>query len=267
MGRGKSKRGNSAAEPSPTRSGSVLSAVERYRSVVAENAGRIAVLGNWPAYINPEESLAGRVPTATATASGFDAGIASALDLIPRTHQKLAACLHAAYTPAAVEQVRAEAGENGQALEADSQSAWWLAACSVCTEGEITPEDFVQQLEDFKALARSPEKRLAAAQATYQAMSQAFWIADGVAFGTEDGAMQGAYVAGHDLAVVYDEKADLYFIGTFRESLGLEGFPWSDAVDEQGRARSGPVHGSRQFVKAASPEEYQRVLAALRANP
>jgi hypothetical protein len=149
-------------------------------------------------------------------------------------------------------------------LQADSQTCWWLAACSVCTEGELTPEDFRQQVADFTVLARSPDKRLLAARATYEAMSQAFWIEDGIAFGTEDGAMQGAYVAGHDVAVVHDEKAGLYFIGTFLATLGLEEFPWSDAVDEQGRTRSGPVHGSRQFVKAESREEYQRVLAALR---
>jgi hypothetical protein len=196
------------------------------------------------------------------TASGFDAGIACALDLIPRERQKLAACLHAAYTPAAVEQVRGEA----RALDPDSQTCWWLAACSVCREGELTPEDFSQQVAAFTVLARSPHLRLVAAQATCEAMSRSFWMQDGIAFGTEDGAMQGAYVAGHDVAAVHDEKAGLYFVGTFRETLGLEGFPWSDAVDESGRTCSGPVHGSRQFVKAASAEEYRRVLAALRAH-
>jgi hypothetical protein len=97
-------------------------------------------------------------------------------------------------------------------------------------------------------------------------MSQSFWVEDGVAFGTEDGAMQGAYLAGHDLAVVHDRQAGLYFVGTFQETLGLEEFPWGESVDEQGRPRSGPVHGSHQFIKAASTEEYQRVLATLRAN-
>ena len=97
-------------------------------------------------------------------------------------------------------------------------------------------------------------------------MSQLYTVKDGIAFGTNDGAMQGAYIGGHDLAALYDETNDLYFVGTFRETLGLEDFPWGENLDEQGRPRSGPVHGSRQYVKAADAEEYARVLAALREN-
>src|ERR1035437_6570925 len=236
--------------------------VSRYGLRVARQAQRVADLGNWPDYIDVQESLTGRVPTVYTPASGFDAGIACALGLIPYDRQKLAATLHAAYTPEAVEQVRLEA----KSLEPDSETCWWLAACSVCTEGKVAPEEFIQQVMDFYELTSSPEQRVAAAKAELTAMSQRFQVRDGVAFGTEDGAMQGAYIAGHDLSAMYDESSELYFIGTFRETLGLEEFPWSDDQDELGRAKSGPVHGSRQYVKAANRGEYLGALSAIQKS-
>jgi hypothetical protein len=255
MGRGKNKVLSAVVRET-------TSDIDSYRQHVRTHAPRIAELGQWPGYIDPIASLVGRVPTQTLPASGFDAGIACALDLIPRPRQYLSACLHAAYTPAAIELVR----EQSQHLQADSETCWWLAACSVCKEAALTEEEFEQQVRDFKVLAADAVLRLQAASACFQSMIESFRLEDGIAFGTVDGAMQGAYVAGHDLAVVHDEKTDLYFVGTFHESLGLEDFAWSQSVDERGRPRSGGVYGSQQFVKAADASEYQLVLAALRKN-
>ncbi|MBT5820335.1 MAG: hypothetical protein HOI24_02670, partial [Candidatus Magasanikbacteria bacterium] len=42
----------------------------------------------------------------------------------------------------------------------------------------------------------------------------------------------------------YAEEYDIYFVGTYLPSLGLEDFYWSADVDEQDRPLSGPVHGS-----------------------
>jgi len=243
-------------------SDAVLQLVDRYTMRVANQAPRIAELGEWPDYIDVQESLTGRVPTAQTPSSGFDAGIACTLGLIPSEKQKLSASLHAAYTPAAIEQVRRETED----LAADSETCWWLAACSVCTEGKLTPQQFYEQILSFEKLREEPERRLEAARAELQAMGRRYEVKDGIAFGTVDGAMQGAYIGGHDLAALYDPEDSLYFIGTFRETLGLESFLWSDEVDEQGRPRSGPIHGSRQYVKAADEAEYARVLDALRSN-
>ena len=153
-------RGTNPVADSLRPRGSASGVAERYRAEVATQAPRVASLGVWPPHIDPQASLTGRIPTATATATGFDAGIACALDLIPREHQQLAASLHAAYTPAAIAQVRAEV----VALEADSPTGWWLAACSLCVEGELTPAEFVQQVADFTVLARDPKQRLEAAR-------------------------------------------------------------------------------------------------------
>jgi len=230
---------------------------------VADQAQRIARLGQWPDYINPVQSLAGRIPRpGERNAPGFDAGLACALDLIPRDRQALAAKLHAAYTPQAVAQVIAESDR----MDADSETAWWLAACSVCREGEVDSALFVSQLQDFKTLAEDPDARRQAAAAELEAMRNRFRVRDGVAFAVHDGGMQGAYVSGHKFAAMYAKEADLFFIGTYEQSLGLDDFRWSDAVDGDGRPRSGGVHGSRQFVKCASEDEYRRAIAVVQQH-
>jgi hypothetical protein len=230
--------------------------IEAVRAQVDAAAVRLGELGSWPEWYD-RGYLAERVPSFELPAAGFDAGIACALDLIPRNRQKLAACLHAAYTEAVVGQVRRETVR----LDPDSQSTWWLAACSVCTEGQLSPAEFFAQIAQFRELVADPAARLAAAERCFAEMNVSFAVEDGIAFSRVDGGMQGAYVAGYDLAGMYGEEADLYFLGTFRKSLGLENFAWSEETDEQGRLRSGPVGGSRQFVKCANKTEYRAAAA------
>ncbi len=233
--------------------------MEKITKIVAAAGSRLASLGSWPSYIDAEESLTSRVPTENGNAPGFDAGIACALDLIPRDKQCLSAILHAAYTEGAVIQVRSEIELDDEAF-AESESCWWLAACSVCNEGGIDAEAFDAQIAQFKALVEDPSARVVAARAEYAKMGQLFGIIDGVPVAKADGGMQGAYIAGHEWAIQPAPQFGLFFIGTFRETLGLEEFEWSDKVDEQGRPMSGPVHGSRQFVKASSFDELARVV-------
>jgi len=122
---------------------------------VRENAGRVAELGNWPPYI-PAESLLSRIP-ADNKGSGFDAGLACALDLIPRDKQRLSATLHAAYTAEAVEQVLKES----QYMDPQSETTWWLAACHVCDEGAVVDEEhFLWQTQDFSFLVSNAEARV-----------------------------------------------------------------------------------------------------------
>lgn len=236
---------------------------ERLRAHVLLAGPRIAELGAWPAYIDAEASLAGRIPVGgQRDAPGFDAGLAAALDLIPRERQRLAATLHAAYTPEAVAQARQEIEQ----ADPDSETTWWLAACSVCREGEIDAPAFAEQLVEFERLRHDPSARLTAARSEFQAMRGRYEMRDGVPFATADGGAQGAYLDGHPYAGMYADQADLYFIGTYEESLGLEDFEWSAEVDEQGRARSGGVHGSKAFVKAANQDEYERAIAVVKAR-
>ena len=234
-----------------------------HQDIVRNQAPRVAELGGWPSWVNPD-TLADRIPTEGRPAPGFDAGIACALHCIPEEKQRLSAILHAAYTPEAVEQVRRET--SGDALDADSETVWWLAMCSVCDEGNRDCFDYGEQLNAAASLAEQPEERVVAAREVLDLMLTSFEVIseaglEPFAFGEEDGCIQGAYLAGHEYAVHYHEEYGIWFIGTFRESLGLEDFQWSSSVDDQGRPMSGPVYGSRQFVKCASREEF---LAALR---
>ena len=229
-----------------------------------QNLNRVAELGSWPAWIDREQSLVGRIPQdQDAKAPGLDAGLACALDLIPRECQKLAATLHAAYTQAAVEQVRTES----IAMDPDSETCWWLSACSVCREGEVNASAFCEQLEQFRQLAADPTARVEAARRMLDNMKKTFTtLVDGTPFVTVDGGLQGAYVAGHDWGVQYAPAFGIFFVGTFRASLGLEDFEFSPAQDEQGRPLSGPVHGSQQFVKAATLDELAEVVRVVRSH-
>lgn len=254
MGRGD---GRSQAGQAPARSAQI----GPLRARVAEQAERVAELGEWPGWID-RASLTERVPEPGRPATGFDAGVACTLDLIPRQRQKLAARLHAAYTPDAVAQARREAAE----ADPDSETTWWLAACSICEEGELSEPEFLSQVERFKELVADPAKRLEAAQGEYREMLARFDLRDGVPVGTVDGAMQGAYLAGHEFAVMHAEQLGIYFLGTYHPSLGLEDFNWSERQDEQGRALSGPVHGSQAFVKCADSDELERALDRVRSR-
>lgn len=233
-----------------------------YHTAVRKQGPRVAQLGRWPAWISVEDSLVGRVPTRKSQAPGFDAGIACALDLIPREKQKLAATLHAAYTPEAVAQLRHEITE----LDPDSETCWWLAACSLCVEGMVNWETFAFQVGSMVALSQSPDQRLQAAKAEWAKMQKSFNLVDGVPFVIIDGGVQTAYIAGHDLGVQWVEAYGIFFLSTFHPSLGLEEFEWSTATDDQGRSKSGPVHGSRQFVKCASFDELARALSIAHAH-
>jgi hypothetical protein len=222
------------------------------QNTVRENAGRVAMLGNWPPYI-PAESLLSRIPGSGTKGPGFDAGLACALGLIPRGKQELAATLHAAYTPEAVTQVL----KDSETMDPDSETTWWLAACSVCFEGAVDREGFLAQIEEFKLLSLNPESRVEAARKELSVMQSTFETGTyGFPHGVVDGCIQGAYLTGHQFGTVYAEEYDIYFVGTYLPSLGLEDFYWSADVDEQDRPLSGPVHGSRQFVKCKDKKEF-----------
>jgi len=246
-----------------------LQSPDDWCNTVRTRAAAVADLGGWPVWIDRESSLTARIPHENRAASGFDAGIACALGLMPAQAEALTATLHAAYTPTAVAEIRAAItrDNNGrwQLKSADSAACWWLAACSLCQDGDnVDVAAFRQQLADFDTLQKNPAARKAAAEVALNAMCASFDTKRGHAFGNKDGCMQGAYIAGHDVAVMYAAHHGVYFIGTFHETLGLENFGWGAACDDKGRSKSGPVHGSRQFVKCADESELAAALAAVR---
>ena len=244
--------------------------LQQWRASVNREALRVAVLGGWPDWADPS-GLVERLPSPGAVGrGGFDAGIACALDLIPRGRQELSAILHASYSPTVVERLRADIA---QGFDADSEICWWLAACWVCEEGDSTEESFTAQVKTFEGLIADDDARLAAATECLADMLSAYGVTNlgviQVAMALRDGGMQGAYLDGHELCASYDATHDLYFLGTFHASLGLEGFPWKEPGDpnaknvEARRGRSGPVHGSRQYVKCADAAELEAVCAAV----
>ena len=240
--------------------------LEQIRSLAEADSDRIANLGEWPAFKIPhaKASIAGRIPQKDDTnGKGFDAGVACALSMIPPDKQRLAAMLHGNYTPEAVEQVRREL----ETMDPESQTAWWLAACSCCTEGGVDETKFREQLKKFEELSADPKARTEAARATYQAMASTFSTEKyGFPFGTKDGCVQGAYLAGFPAAGEYSDMYNIYFIGTCLPSLGLEDFPWSAEKDAKGRPNSGPVHGSNQYVKCANEAEFKQALEVVKRH-
>lgn len=233
-------------------------------------AANVAHRGAWPAGIDIQSSLVSRIPANGGTASGFDAGIACALGLMPPHAEGLAATLHAAYTPAAVADVRASIKQKDgrwHIKDPHSPACWWLAACSLCVDGDdVDLATFRKQITDFAALGTDAGARKSAAEKTLNDMCRHFDTARGYAFGTRDGCMQGAYIAGHDMAVMHAPHHGVYFIGTYHPTLGLEDFSWGQETDDKGRAKSGPVHGSRQFVKCASESELAAAVALARTH-
>ena len=241
--------------------------LKKIENKVRKNTSRVADFGDWPSYIRGKESLTGRLPLDTDAAPGFDAGLACALGKIPESKQELAATLHAAYTKAAVEQVRSELKLEDEEF-VDSQTCWWLAACSVCEEGGVNEKGFFQQLDEFEQLADEPQKRIEAAREEWEAMQERYFVtADGIAYAHKDGGMQAAYLEGHPFAVQCSPEFGLFFVATFHPTLGIpEEFGWSNYEDDQGRPMSGPVHGSQQYVKAATLGELNQVIEIVRDN-
>lgn len=268
--------------------------IEAVKSQVAINAPRIKQLGGWPDHVD-EMSLVHRIPDEREerlTAPGFDAGIACCLDLIPRDKQRLSAILHGAYTEEAVQQLREEielieeaydwstdepasnwAGWDSDSiwqLATDTEACWWLTACSVASEGALDADEVLLQIKMFKDCFSEDDPfhdpiRLKTAHNEFQKIKQAFHIIDNIPMATRDGGMQAAYIMGYELAIQYGYGT--WFVGTYRDSLGLpEDYSWTNLRDKKDRPKSGPIFGSKQFVKCATFYELADVLRIARKH-
>lgn len=261
-------------EPTQPTDPTLHAAHQRWRRQVIAGTPALAELGGWADRAD-KVAVVDRLATidvdgtVTAGAGGFDAGVAVAAGLIPTEAALVAARLHANYDAATLTQVADET----VVWDPGSATTWWLAACSVCDEARSTPETFAAQVATFQVLAADPAARLAAAQATFADMCAAYTPRiddDGtpsrtVAEVLRDGGAQGAYIAGFDVTVRWAENYGLFFVGTWRPTLGvnLDTFNWEDPDRDGHRGRSGPVGGSAAYVKAASPAELTRILDSI----
>lgn len=242
--------------------------LEEIRAQAKSEASRIAEIGQWPDWAKPsaEGSITERIPQSGKTAPGFDAGLACALDLIPREKQALAAALHAHYSAESVRQILREAA----VMDPDSETTWWLTGCSACNEDEpIDEERFRAQIRSFAEASATPEGRVAAAKSAYEDMTgpKMFSLEKyGVPYGEHDGCIQAAYIKGYPFGTSWNDEYKMFEISTYEDSVGdFTDFPWKnpDTKDANGKTvlgTSGPIWGSRQRVKCADEEEFLRAL-------
>lgn len=250
--------------------------IETYRALIQRTLPSIADAAGWDE--EARERLLARIPTEDSNSGGFDPAIGICIGLgvsrgleIPGL-PALVTDLHVGrYSSENCRIVR----EGIEAQDANSPGVGWLAMASICTmydEGAITPDRFMEQVEAAEKLMwpdhLAEVDRLAAANKEWDSWGAKYAMRNGIAYGTEDGCMQGAYFAGHPVAAQYASGYGLWFLGTCRPGAldALSEFPWSDQVDEQGRSCSGiiaSVEGHPVFVKCATLEEFERVCAEL----
>jgi hypothetical protein len=239
-----------------------MKTIEEIRKKIKNNMYEIAKKGNWDSSIDVESSLLRRVPTKELLASGFDAGIAAALDLIPKDSQKLVCTLHASYSEECINQIRKEV-EN---ISLNSEACWWLAACSIRVDGKVNINEFLQQISDFSLLQDDPILRRDVAIEMMQKMKGAYHLVDKIPFAIKRYGMQGAYLDGYRLAVQYEPNSGNFFIGTYEKSLNLEDFKWNLVFDKNNKSLNGPVFGSKQYVKTYSFEELGHLITHLNSH-
>lgn len=226
---------------------------------------------DWPDWANPEDVLQ-RIPGVDKLGPGLDSFLACILWIVPEEAWSLSAGLHVNWNHERVSLIRAAIAED---LPPDHPATWWAAMCSICQEGEVDQTLFMQQIVHAYMLRTNPVARREAADAELTRMRGLFsvdfpnfpWAEGAFPIGTEDGCLQGMYISGYDWGV-HDatETYGIYFIGTCRESLGLEDFEWGTEKDDQGRDKSGPVFGSPQFVKCADKAELRRAIEVVKAK-
>lgn len=220
------------------------------------NSLRLATIGQWPESYRPD-SIADRIPIEGKNRAGFNAIVACGLSLIPRERQYLTARLQVTWNADSVQQIRREIQE----MNPDSETCWWLAAESLHCPGGVTREIFVEQVTMFEDLVMNPEERRNRAIKQLNKLLSTFHVQEGFPLGTQEGCIQGAYIAGHRFGTEavcaekkpFEARVPVYIIGTYLPSLGLEHYSW--------KPTSGPVQGSPKLVQCAT---YEEMLDALK---
>ena len=247
--------------------------VEGMREHVNRNGQELARIGNWrPGAL---ERLVARIPTPGNTSLGADAGIFAALGLTPNEFVETIATLHAGvYTEELVNQIREERKQILDNPGVQNATLYWLLAGDKIgeNEGGVTQERLVKQVADFTddvGRYRS-EDREAVRDVTRKALNEfdtitnSFTMFGNVPMSTNSGAIHGAYLSGLPFGTFMSMEYGLFFIGTYKDSMGLENFDWSNRTQNVGGKElpmSGPVvEGSYQFVKCSDVHEFSRAI-------
>lgn len=149
----------------------------RMMTIVSRAASRLAELGNWPGWIDPQESLVKFIPQHGSMALGFNATIACALNQIPIKKQRLSARMHARCTDECKKQILAEIKLPDEQF-ADSETCWFLAASFIGETILVDEKGFELQICEFLRLKHDPKTRVKAARGKIERMCRLHKIHD-----------------------------------------------------------------------------------------
>jgi hypothetical protein len=213
-----------------------------------------------------------RIPLEIETpAPGFDAAIGCLLGFVPEEHIVDIMRFHTGqYDQDLINKMKTEvdlllSGELPENIDSCS-TFWWLAMSSLCKDGYTTTETFYNQYHTASMLSASLEMRYDAAHHCATQLTNSFQIDEktSLPFGTIDGCLQASYLAGYEVATMYAEKYDLYFLGTYvpgKFDRIIKLFQFSEAKDDSGKTKSGVINST--FLKFENYTEMQSAIALL----
>lgn len=192
---------------------------------------------------------------------------ACCLDLIPPERQKVAATMWTGRCPPEVlAQIQHEltSGPNG-GLDPSSDTCWWLAARRYSSGIRRHVVTFREHLESFGGWMENKGERLFSA---VQALGDlhTFTVIDGVAFVDDAPRCRHPYYFGHTFMVGFDRDLNVFTLATYRDSLGLEAFSFSEECADDGERLSGLVDGSPQYARLHSFEELADAIKVVRGK-
>ncbi len=181
-----------------------------------DNLPRVAALGGWGNEILERERCnVASIQKAPSSPHHFSAGLACALDLIPRDRQASVARLHGKSS----EEDVAIAQIDLLGLTPDCAIVWWLATHPLTRK--LNTSEFSFTWVERKRELSDASARLAQAHAERHAASSLFRLMDdGVPFTTNPDGLMAAYLNGYAWGVYYDLSANLFWIETIKPSLG-----------------------------------------------
>lgn len=220
---------------------------------VNEETRRVAALGGWADDADLNESLYEALPPdPSSTRFMLSLAMACCLDLIPHEKQRLAAIMHRGASEEAILQVRKDLRDGGRSVDPDSETAWWLAVLGYCDK-ESNIYQLLAQINTCKGVSSAAVGRESLAESMLTGMRWSVYVVDGVAFLPGGRSSSTPYFFGHEFIVGFDREENVFTLSTFRPSLGLEDFPFSERCDKGG-TRLSRLLGS-QYAHISSFEE------------
>ncbi len=206
---------------------------------------------------------------------GFDAAVAATLGLVPAQYLAKIMELHnGQYTPELIAEMQTHINflrKNSSATfkdpDQESYTMWWLAYSSLCYEGNATSVDFYEQYQRAVVLFQDYNARYEAAIKQAHKLLESFTITEdtnNIPFGTVDGALHGAYLAGYEVASLYAKEYGIYFLGTYipgKFDNIVNNHKFSTELDSSGRTKSGVVNPT--FLKFGTQEELKAATGLL----